>query len=66
MTALSTESSVSSRARYRAIGAAVAGSTPSRSAMPVRALTTLLVTERTSNSVVESLPPKYCSATSRP
>src|SRR6266849_5602914 len=66
VTALSTESSVSAGARYGAIGAPVPGSTPSRSAMPVRAPTTLFVTERTSNSVVESVPPKYCSATSRP
>src|SRR4029077_1742321 len=66
VTVLSIESSVSTGGRYGAIGAAVVGSTPSWSAIPVRAPTTLFVTERTSNSVVESVPPKYCSATSRP
>ena len=58
VTALSAASSVSFGGRYGAIGAAVLGSTPSRSAMPVRAPTTLLVTERTSKSQVESVPPK--------
>jgi len=49
---------VSAGARKRAIGAAVPATTPSRNATPVRAHTTLFVTERTSNRVLESVPPK--------